>query len=124
MALKLLANQVFPPVGKGILVNTRPNTIYVDGKATDRVDGIRCDVRALPDLTPVTVKVPGAAAPMSNDELARHNGVAQFVWVEFTGFVGTQYIDRRSGGLRVSATAASVKITDAPTDSDMDIDLG
>ena len=59
MSIKLTGNQVFPPMGSAILVATRPNTLYgADGKPTDIVDGIRCDVKALPDLSSVTVKVP------------------------------------------------------------------
>lgn len=114
MAIKFLANQVFPPVGAAILVSTKPNTIFVDGKPTDRVDGIRCDCRALPDLSPVNVKVPGAAAPMSNEEIERRNLSGDFVWVEFSGFIGTQWLDRRSQEIKVSGTATGVKLTTAP----------
>ena len=121
MAIKLTAEQVLPPVGSAILVATRPNTIYgEDGKPTDRTDGIRCDVRVLPDLSPVTVKVPGAVAPMSNDELERRALTGQLTWVNFDGFTGSQWLDRRSGQLRVSGTATKVKITAAPNSDDVD----
>ena len=114
MAVKLTAEQVFPPVGTAILVSTRPNTIFQDGKPTDRVDGIRCDCRALPDLVPVTVKVPGAVAPLSNEEIALRALDGQFTWVAFEGFEGTQWLHRQSQELRVSATATKVRLTDAP----------
>lgn len=124
MAIKLTADQVFPPVGSAILVSTRPNTIFgEDGKPTGRTDGVRCDVRALPDLTPVSVRVLGAQAPMSNDELERLALTGQLTWVEFTGFTGTQWLDRKSGELRVSGTATGVKIVSAPNvDIAIDID--
>lgn len=124
MALKLLQEQVFPPEGKAILVSTRPNSIFgEDGKPTGAVNGIRCDCRALPDLTPVSVKVPGVQAPMSNDELERQALAGHLTWVEFTGFAGTQWLDRTTGKLRVSGTATGVKIVPAPYDDGiLDID--
>ena len=123
--LKLTSEQVFPPLGRAILVSCSPNKLYDDqGKPTDRVDGIRADVRALPDLSPVTVKVLGASAPMSNDELERLNLQARFVWVEFESLVANPWTDRRSGELRISATATGIKITDASCADDYDLDLG
>ena len=123
MAIKLLANQVLPPVGSAILVSTRPNTIFgEDGKPTGRVDGIRCDCRALPDLAPVSVKVPGAQAPMSNDELERQALEGHLTWVEFDDFSGTQWLDRKSGNLRVSASASGVRIVSAP-DGNIPLDI-
>lgn len=122
MAVKLNANQVFPPTGAAILISTRPNTVYVDGKPTDRTDGIRCDCRALPDLSPVTVKVPGVSAPISNEELERLALEGHLTWVEFVGFSGTQWLDRRSGALRVSGSATGVKLTTAPSGEVVDFD--
>ena len=124
MAIKLTSEQVFPPVGSAILVSTRPNAIFgEDGKPTGRTDGIRLDVRSLPDLTPVSVKIPGAQAPMSNDELERLALSGQLTWVEFTGFSGTQWLDRKSGDLRVSGTATGVKLVSAPVDDDIPLDI-
>lgn len=121
MAIKLTSEQVFPPAGKAILIATRPNTVYVDGKPTDRVDGIRCDCRALPDLSPVSVKVPGVAAPMSNDELESRGQAGRLVWVEFTGFAGSQWFDHKSQVIKVSGSATGIKITTAP-DVEVDFD--
>ena len=115
MAIKFLANQVFPPVGAAILVSTKPNTVFVDNKPTDQTDGIRCDCRALPDLTPVSVKIPGAIAPLANDDIELRNLSGNFVWVEFTGFVGTQWLDRRSQEIKLSGTATGIKLITAPT---------
>lgn len=121
MAVKFLANQAFPPFGTAILVSTRPNTIFdADGKPTGDVDGIRCDCRALPDLSPVSVKVPGAAAPMSNDELERLALAGQLTWVTFDGFVATPWLDRRSGQLRISGTATAVHLAPAPNEENVD----
>lgn len=123
MAIKFLPNQVFPPAGAAILVSTRPNTIYVDGKPTDQTDGTRYDCRALPDFTPVTVKVPGVqTAPMSNSEIEHRNLAGDFVWVEFTGFVGTQWLDRRTQEIKLSGTATGVKLTNAPAGEVLDFD--
>lgn len=123
MAIKLTADQVFPPNGTAILVGTRPNAIYAeDGTPTGRIDGIRCDVRVLPDLAPVSVKVPGVSAPMSNDELERLGSEGHLTWVAFDKFVGTQWLDRKSGQLRVSGTATGVKIVSAPADEILDLD--
>ena len=123
MAIKLTAEQVFPPVGSAILVSTRPNVIFgEDGKPTGRTDGIRMDCRSLPDMATVSVRVPGAQAPMSNDELERLALTGHLTWVEFTGFTGTQWLDRKSGELRVSGTATEVKIVSAP-DDDIAIDI-
>lgn len=121
MAIKFLANQVFPPAGAAILVGTRPNTVFVDGKPTDQSDGIRCDCRALPDLSPVSVKVPGVqVAPISNADIERRNLAGDFVWVEFTGFVGSQWLDRRSQEIKLSGTATGIKLTDAPAGEEVD----
>lgn len=123
MAIKLTSEQVFPPHGRAILIATRPNAVFgEDNKPTGRTDGIRCDCRALPDLAQVSVKVPGAQAPMSNDEIERQALDGHLTWVEFTGFTGTQWLDRRSGDLRVSGTATGVKIANAPSVDDI-IDL-
>lgn len=120
-AITLTANQILPPAGTGILVRTDSNYQYENNVKTDRVDGIRADIRALPDLSPVTVKVPGATAPMSNDELKRLNGQAHFVWVEFTNLSGQIYVDRKVNEARISATATSIKVVDAPDDIDLDL---
>jgi len=125
MAIKLTREQVFPPVGIGILMGTRPNTIYgADGKPTDTVDGIRCDVRALPDLSPVSVKVPGAKAPVSNEDIEASALTGHFTWVTFDGFSGTQWVDRRNNNtIRVSGTATSVRIVPAPLSDDAVVDI-
>lgn len=121
MAVKLTDQQVFPPAGTAILVSTRPNTIFQDGKPTDRVDGIRADCRALPDLTPVTVKVPGVAtAPISNEEIEARALEGRLTWISFEGFEGVQWLHRQSQELRVSGTATKVRLADAP-DSMLDI---
>lgn len=120
MAIKFLDTQVFPPVGAAILISTRPNTIFVDGKPTDQTDGIRCDCRALPDLSPVSVKVPGVQAPISNTEIERRNLAGDFVWVEFVGFVGTQWLDRRTQEIKLSGTATGIKLTNAPAGEEVD----
>lgn len=120
MRLKLSGAQVMPPHGSGILVGTRPNAIYgEDGKSTGQIDGIRCDVRVLPDLDLVTVKVPGATAPISNAELEATSLVGQLTWVGFDDFVGSQWLDRKTGALRVSATASAVHIVPPPTLDDI-----
>lgn len=122
MAVKFLASQVFPPVGTAILVSTRPNTVFVDNKPTDQVDGIRCDCRALPDLSVVSVKVPGAKAPISNEELERLASNGHLSWVEFQGFSGTPYLDRKTGQLKISGTATAVRLTSAPGADDLILD--
>ena len=114
MAIKLTADQVFPPVGSAILVSTRPNAIFgEDNKPTGRVDGIRCDCRALPDFSVVSVKVPGAHAPMSNEELERLASEGHITWVKFTDFSGTQWFDRKTGQIRVSGTATGIQIVES-----------
>lgn len=120
MAVKLTREQVFPPLGTAILIQTRPNTIYgADGKPTDIVDGIRCDLRALPDLSPVTVKVPGAMAPISNEDIEAAALTGHFTWVTFDGFSGTQWVDRRNNNaIRVSGSANSIHIVPAPPSDD------
>lgn len=123
MAIKLTSEQVFPPRGQAILVGTRPNTVFVDGKPTDRTDGIRADVRALPDLSPIVVKIPGAQAPMSNDELERQALDGHLVWVEFSGFVGSQWFDHRSGQIKVSGTASGIKIVSNPMENDLLLEI-
>lgn len=125
MAIKLTREQVLPPNGAAILMGTRPNTIYgVDGKPTDIVDGIRCDVRALPDLSPVSVKVPGAKAPISNEDIEAAAMEGRFTWVTFDGFSGTQWVDRRNNNaIRASGTATGVRIVPAPNVDDNFIDL-
>lgn len=125
MSIKLTDNQVFPPMGTAILVATRPNTLYgADGKPTDIVDGIRCDVKALPDLSSVTVKVPGARAPISNEAIEAAALTGRFTWVAFDGFSGTQWVDRRNNNaIRVSGTATSVRIVEAPDSDNAEIDI-
>ena len=120
MSIKLNAEQVFGPNAKAVLIGTRPNSIFGDdGKPTGRTDGIRCDCRALPDLAPVSVKVPGASAPMSNNELERLALNGNLTWVEFENFAGTQWLDRKSGQLKVSGTATAVHLTSAPGGDDV-----
>lgn len=119
MFVKLSEDQVFPPNGYAILVGSRRNAIYgEDGKPTGQTNGIRLDCRALPDLSPVSVKVLGAhtQAPISNEEVSRRALRGELTWVQFEGFSGTTWIDRRSGTLRISGTASEVRLVDAPND--------
>lgn len=119
-SIQLTASQVLPPDGKGILVGTHPNQVYDDkGNRTDRTEGIKADVRALPDLSAVTVKLSNVAVPpMSNDELERLNGQGRFVWVEFKDFIGKQYYSYRNKSMSVSATATGITVVDSPVTGD------
>lgn len=125
MAIKLTKEQVLPPNGAAILTATRPNIIYdADGKPTNSVNGIRCDLRVLPDLSPVSVKVPGAKAPISNEDIEAAAMEGRFTWVTFDGFSGTQWVDRRNNNaIRVSGTATGVRVVPAPNSGDDFIDL-
>lgn len=106
-------NQVFPPDGKGILVGTSTNYVYVNNEKTDRTEGIKADVRALPDLSTVTVKLPNVTVPpMSNDEIERLNKQGRFVWVKFDGFAGKQYYSYKKKSMCVSATATEIHVVD------------
>lgn len=123
MAIKLTADQVFPPDGTAVLVSTRPNALYgEDSKPTGEIDGIRCDVRALPDLAPVSVKVPGAVAPLPNEDIEALAMTGHLTWVSFDKFKGTQWVDRKTGTIKVSGTAEGVKIASAPDDDTFSIE--
>lgn len=107
--ISLTTEQAFPPHGAAILVDIKPNILFTDGKPTGE-DGIKVTVASLPMLDKITVKVPGAKAPISPEQLAELNLAGRFVLITFEGFEGKIYQNFSTKEIGISAKATGLTI--------------
>lgn len=117
--IALTIEQILKPVGRGILISVRPNTLFANGKACGE-DGIRVEIAALPNFDKIVVKIPGAKSPIEPEKLEKCNLSGQFIWVTLKGFSGRLWQDYKTKEVRLSASATKMEIVNAD-ETDIDI---
>lgn len=115
----LSAEQALPPLGHGLLVEIKPNTIFVDKKPVGE-DGIRVTVASLAGFEKIVVKIPGIKAPVDPEKVNQKNLSGNFTFVRFSGFSGKLWQDYKTKEVRMSASATNMEIVNVD-ETDIDI---